>query len=209
MIKLQMLIGSASYGLSTETSDTDIYIVGSGGYTLPDGRKPHIIRDTKEVYVQKALLEHRKHPLFLQTLFPAAFLLDTEAAAYIRQTREAVVRAQRKKVYEAHMEIAEGLLTDAQTWYRAFPKRIAYGIMFYDTVSRYAKGADFAEAVCPDDLQRWLLDVREGKVELGMILDMIRQKKAAAETVAAFFDRAQDEAFLQDWKAGMLGILEE
>ena len=203
MIKLQLLLGSASYGLQTQTSDTDIYIVGSGAYMVPDGNKPHIMRESKELYIQKATLEYKKHPLYLQTLFPAEFFIETEASKYILETREDVIRAQLKAVYESHITIGNKLLELSEYLYKTEPKRIAYGTMFLDTVYRYAQGRP------EEDFKQWLLDVRAVKIPLDEILLMSDEKIKLANSVLKFYEHEPNINYLDNWKSEIFELLSE
>lgn len=210
LIKLQLLLGSASYGLRVNTSDTDLFIVGSGEYIVPEGNKPHIMRSSRELYVQKALLEYKEHPYFLQTLFPAEFMLDTDASEYVLQTREEVIKAQLQKVYKAHVTIGSGMLNKIELSHKVFPKRTAYGIMFLDTVYRYAQGVPFSEAIRPEEnFRQWLLSVRNGEISLEEAKTVSAEKRRQAEAVAEFYNHGADQSFLSNWRSEMLSLLEE
>lgn len=210
MIKLQLLLGSASYGLTTENSDIDICIVGSGVHPIPNYNKVDVFHQSKEDFVQDILLERKKHPLLLQRLFPAEIMLDTEASKYIIDTRESVIKAQLKKIYEVHMKIGNIFTKNIDRTYHLFPKRLAYGIMFFDTMYRYAQGIPFAEAIRPEeDFRQWLLDVRNGTIDLEEIKSVCEEKKEKAESVSSFYDCDVNQDYLDTWKSYVLSLLSE
>lgn len=210
MITLQASVGSASYGLKIEGSDTDVYIIGSGSYMIPDGYKPHIIKDDAETCVSKVFLERQEHPFFLQILFPHEFLLDTAASQYILETREKLIQANLKKVYNAYLNMGKGFLSMSDILYYAVPKRIAYGNMFLDTIYKYAQGCSFEEAYYPnEDFRQWLLKVRRKEIPLEEILLINNERIKLAESVKNFYDKENDNKYIDTWRKEMLELLVE
>lgn len=212
-MKLQFLVGSACYGLSVETSDTDVYLVGNGDYIMSECKKPHVIHDSSDIFIRKSLLEYQKHPLFLQALFPAKSLINTDASRFIEETREMAIRSNLKSVYDTHISIGSGLLYLMEEFTLRAPKRVAYGILFLDTIYRYAEGATFAEAIRPEeDLCQILLDIRRKKLDPAEVTALGKDKIELAKSVHKFYENSNDESdrlYLTNWRKEMLEILRE
>ncbi len=207
MLQFSALVGSRCFGLELPDSDIDIVSVGDdGNHRIHDGPY-HYIRRTEQELVESLTLQTRYHD-GLQWMFPAEFLSNWELADYIIQHREALIHGGLASVWQRLWTNADGLSLHTEHYYHAFPKRIAYSTMRFDTLARYAAGCSFQEAFRPEpELRELLLAIRKHEMPMEEALALNREARQRAEAVQSYYDRPQDTLLLNQTASDIRGIL--
>ena len=185
------LVGSRSYGLELATSDYDYFAVGSIAAPIPE---KHCFRKTPEEMLTQMLLQKWEHPYALMPFFSPQIEANEETKDLILTNREALVRTYRKRLYHAYINMAESFLRHEAKRGAYYAKLNAYGLLWLDTLVRYASGRSFAEAHLPSaELRPFLLSVRhmeEGA--LAVLPEKVKEAAAAVEAVKAFYDAEEE-----------------
>lgn len=209
MMYYKALVGSNSYGMAVEQSDRDVLLVSDECHESGIRNGLHTIAYTPETFLNKCPLPAAATlPYHIQWLFPGEFLADTALSRYALEIREELVLADRKRIYQGYMDKAAGLGCRLEELYNTFPKRGAYGCLFYDTIVRFAQGTSFAQACRPDeDLRQWLLAVRRREIPVEELVQRYNKLRGKAQAVGGFYDKETDSAILADAEAEMLRLL--
>lgn len=196
MIYYKALVGSRSYGLAIEGSDTDLFIVSDEGQSSIHGGL-HIIHYTPASCLNLVPLPQSNIlPSHIQWLF-AEEAEDTPLRTLVLEHREGLVSADRRRVCAAYLAKAEGLSHRLEAMYETQPKRGAYACMFFDVLCRYAGGASFLQATRPEeDFRQWLLAVRRREVDVRELAERTQALRDRAERVKGFYQDEPDKAYL-------------
>lgn len=203
----EIIAGSRCYGLNIEGSDTDLCRVADSWSTAGHEGPYHVIQVPRAEFADRAMLL-RETPHYIQWLFPYEVVTPGNVWAFLRERREAVVSAARRRVWELHFQAAENQGLYPEHYYTRFPKRLAYSTLFYDILARYAAGAPFAEAIRPEESMRQaLLAVRRMELPLDEVLALNRDAKRRAEAAAAFYALEPDAEYLEGTRRELRELL--
>ncbi len=207
MLQFSALVGSRCFGMELPDSDIDIVCVGDDGNNRIHSGAYHYIRRTEQELVESLTLQTRYHD-GLQWMFPAEFLTNGELTDYIVQHREELIRGGLASVWRRLWANAEGLSLHTEHYYNAFPKRIAYSTMRFDTLARYAAGCSFQEAFRPEpQLRELLLAIRKREMPMEEALDLNKDARQRAEMARSYYDRPPDTRLQNQTASDIRGIL--
>lgn len=206
MVYYEAIVGSRSYGLDIPGSDTDIASVSDTWNHRKYRNGRHDLQCPREVFLERALLEDQTVHAF-QWLFPACFLSTGGVTRFVTEYREQIVQNGLPAVWSILYGNACGLASYGEHYYAAFPKRLAYSTLRFDTLARYASGEPFAKATVPQgELRELLLVMRTGTLSVQDALLVNRNAKNRADQVCGFYDKVPDVAF-QLWAKETLRVL--
>ncbi len=207
MLQFSALVGSRCFGLELPDSDIDIVCVGDDGNRRIHAGPYHYIRRTEQELVESLTLQTRYHD-GLQWMFPAEFLSNRELADYIVLHREELIRGNLASVWQRLWTNADGLSLHAEHYFNAFPKRIAYSTMRFDTLARYAAGCSFQEAFRPEPvLRELLLAIRKRQMPMEEALALNLEARQRAEAVQSFYNRPPDTRLQNQTASDIRGFL--
>lgn len=153
VIYYEAIVGSRCYGLELPDSDVDIARVSEGFAERKFTGIVHNIQIPREMFFEQVTYEEYC-PYMAQWFFPAEIISTGDTTNFILEHREKIISANLPAIYEIHMKHANGLVIRAEQCYPDISKRIAYAILYYDTIVRYAADIPFEEAIKPEEDMR-------------------------------------------------------
>lgn len=203
----EILAGSCSYGLNIPDSDIDVCQVTDHWNTTAHKGNTHFIRIPQDEFVARTLCK-RDSVYYIQWMFPAKVNTPGEIEQFMLNNREQIVFAQLKRIFELHINAANGLSLYPEHYYNRFPKRLAYSTLFYDTVARYATGIPFSEAIYPDEnLRQQLIAVRLHEMPLEEATKLNKDAKQRALAVIDWYDVRPNITYLNQCEQKLKNIL--
>lgn len=182
------IVGSRAYGLEIENSDIDLLFLGTAP-SINSSNKIHYMPRDASWYLSAVSFQMR-HPMYLECLYPGQFLGDSEIIDYILSHREDHIRFYANTIWDLLWEHASRLAMFGEHYYRAFPKRLAYSIMRFETLYEYSVTENFQTAFRPClQLRNYLLSVRKGEVPVKDVIAHVSDSKMRAAKSRDFYNR--------------------
>ena len=183
------LVGSRCYGLELDSSDHD-YVISGNAEPPIDIR--HCFVKTPDALLSDFLL-HWTHPYALMPLFSSEIGGDQKLVSLVINSREQLVFSYRDRLYSVYMKMAQDFLRVGSNQSRYFAKLSAYGLLWLETLVRYANGESFFNAFRPsDDLKSFLMDLRQEKVTLKSLSAKKKEVLNKAKAAVSFYSSEED-----------------
>lgn len=207
MKKYEAIIGSRCFDLALPESDTDIAVVGDDWEVRHTLEGKHIMQCPQTHFID--IVTYRKKFIHAhQWLFPAQYLSSGALVSYLLEHRERIITANLSEVWRVNWDTAVSLRQSAEHYYNAFPKRLVYSTLRFETLSRYAAGLPFAEAYKPSRrLHPLLMTMRRGELSISDALRINTEMMKAAEQSADFYKADTDDTFLNTAREELIQLL--
>lgn len=206
-MKYLALVGSRSYGLELDGSDYDYFIVGNAAAPIPE---KYCFQKTPEEMLKQLLLRW-EHPYALMPFFSPQIEADEKTKTLIIDSREWLVASFRKRLYTTYKSMAESFLQYDAAQSAYYAKMNAYGLLWLDTLARYAKGETFAAAHLPSEsIKPFLQAIRvQSEIAIAQIPAVKQDLLSRAEDLFDFYDAEEDTPLIAKFEADFNSILED
>ena len=198
------LVGSRSYGLEIDGSDYDYFIVGNVAAPIPE---KYCFQKTPEEMLKQMMLQW-EHPYALMPFFSNEIDGDKNIVDFVVNNRERMVLTYRKRLYNVYMKMAQDFLQVGSNKDRYFSKLSAYGLLWLETLFRYANGERFSDCFRPsDELKPFLIDLRQEKITKKSLDEKKKELLKNAESVEEFYLFDEDFDTQKDFKTEFLSMM--
>ena len=198
------LVGSRCYGLEIEGSDYDYVVVGE--IHTPIDIK-HCFLKTPERFLSEFLMQW-EHPYSLMPFFSNEIDGDQNVVDFVVNNRERMILTYRKRLYNVYMKMAQDFLQVGSNKGRYFSKLSAYGLLWFETLYRYANGERFSDCFRPsDELKPFLIDLRQEKITKKSLDEKKKELLKNAESVEEFYLFDEDFDTQKDFKTEFLSMM--